>query len=510
MSDSKLVRGFQARLLELPEGLLVAVLYAAACWASRQVSLDQFFLPAGIRVAALLLCRREMWPYLLLGEYAYFAWLRVPLIDRYGLEWVIISSAYQFPAIALVVYLHRHSIASQTDSWLLTLAGCAATLIGFANLGLMHVFWDSPPEGGFLPIALRYVLGHYMAILTVAPLALLLMRRQEVDWSMWNQRATLYALASLTVCGCISVIVPDEAAGEKAAIQLLMAAPVIALTCLQGWWGAAIGMPLMSIFIRLGTPVTGLPGSFDLDSFQIQLITALAGTALLALGSKITDFYRQSIIHVKAGRQAISNSRVSHFAGERELRNRAQSLRRIGDGLDAALSEAVDWLRIHGHHDMASCLLDVATVHSRKFREQASMVYPATIEHVGLYLALQTGGIGDAWDQEHLLAEPYLVGDPCCLSLDLQLTAYRALSEAVSLLLENERGRLKIRARCGRSQSMRGIVVTIGMVDPRHHISRSTATMAIGRLSGRTQAYSGAVHCRRNRIRLFFAETTGR
>ncbi|WP_313459727.1 hypothetical protein [Stenotrophomonas sp.] len=63
MSDSKWAKGLQSRLLELPEGLLVAVLYAAACWASRQVSLDQFFLPAGIRVAALLVCRREMWPY---------------------------------------------------------------------------------------------------------------------------------------------------------------------------------------------------------------------------------------------------------------------------------------------------------------------------------------------------------------------------------------------------------------------------------------------------------------
>lgn len=68
MSDSKLVRGFQARLLELPEGLLVAALYAAACWASRQVSVDQFFLPAGIRIAALLVCRPRMWPYLLLGD----------------------------------------------------------------------------------------------------------------------------------------------------------------------------------------------------------------------------------------------------------------------------------------------------------------------------------------------------------------------------------------------------------------------------------------------------------
>ena len=86
MSDGKLIRGLQSRLQEFPEGLLVALLYAAACWTARQVSLDQFFLPAGIRVAALLVCRREMWPYLLLGEYAYFAhlcletgWARLPL-----------------------------------------------------------------------------------------------------------------------------------------------------------------------------------------------------------------------------------------------------------------------------------------------------------------------------------------------------------------------------------------------------------------------------------------------
>lgn len=159
---------------------------------------------------------------------------------------------------------------------------------------------------------------------------------------------------------------------------------------------------------------------------------------------------------------------------------------------------------------MASCLLDAATVHSRKFREQANMVYPTTMEHVGLYLALQTIGIGDAWDQDDRLLQPHLVGDPCCLSLDLQLTTYRALMEAVSLLLEMERGPLKIRAKCGRFQTVRGIVVTVGMADSRHHLARSTATMAVGRLSGRTQAFGGTVQCRRNRIRMFFAESVGR
>lgn len=506
MSESKLIRGLQLRVLDFPEGLLVAVLYAAACWAARQVSLDQFFLPAGIRVAALLVCRREMWPYLLLGEYAYFAYLRMPMVDRYGLEWVLLSSAYQFPIAALVVYLHRGSIVSRTGTWLLTVAFAVATLIGVGNLALAHALWPTPPAGGFAAVASRYVLGHYMAILALAPMALLWVRRREIDWSSWRGLPTTYSGLSLLTLGILSAVLPREFTTEKAIVQLLMAAPVIALTCLHGWWGAAIGMPIMSIFVRISTHVTGLPESFDLDSFRVQLLIAASGTALLALGSRITHHYRLYTFQTKAKRQAISNARASHNTGERELRNRVVNLRSIGDRLDAALSETVDRLRAKGHDDVAASLLQVAIVHSRKFREQTNMVYPTTIEHVGLYLALQVGGIGDAWEQTDRMVQPFLAGDPCRLSLDLQLTTYRALTEAVSLLLENESGQLKIRARCGQFRSIRGILVTVGTLDARRRLSRTAATMAIGRLSGRTQAYGGTVQCRRNRIRMFFKE----
>ncbi|RRU21476.1 MASE1 domain-containing protein [Stenotrophomonas sp. 278] len=506
MSDSKLVRGFQARLLELPEGLLVAALYAAACWASRQVSLEQLFLPAGIRVAALLVCRPSMWPYLLLGEYAYFAHLRIPLMEKYGLDWVVISSAYQFPVAAIIVYVHRRSIASKTDTWLLIVALAVATLVGVGNLALAHALWPSPPAGGFATVASRNVIGQYMAILTISPLALLWVRREEIDRKSWRGLPTTYAAISLLTLGALSVVLPKESTTERAIIQLLMAMPLIALTCLQGWWGAAIGMPIMSIFVRISTPVTGLPESFDLDSFRIQLLVAVAGTALLALGSRITHHYRQYVVQARAKREAILNARSSHCTSERELRNRVVSLRSIGDKLDVALSDTVEWMRAKGHHEVANSLLNVATVHSRQFREQANMVYPTTMEHVGLYLALQVGGIGDAWEQTDRMAQPFLVGDPCRLSLDLQLTAYRALTEAVSLLLENEPGQLKIRARCGQVGASRGIVVTVGTLDSRRCLSRSTVTMAIGRLSGRTQAYGGTVQCRRNRIRMFFRE----
>lgn len=505
MSTQKVSDAFRSAVRTLPEGLLIAALFATTCWATRQVSLDQFFLPAGVRVAALILCPARFWPYLLLGEYAYYGHLRLPLIEKYGLSWVLISSAFQFPTAAWVVYLHRRHVARQMDTWMLSVAAASAVLIGAGAVIIAHLLWPVPPAEGIVAIAFRSTLGDYVAILTVIPLAALWRQRLDIDWPSFLNSRTTYGLLALLACGFVSILLPQGSV-ERTTAQLLMAAPVIALTCLQGWLGAAIGVPLMNLFVRVGTPVTGLPSSFDLESFNVQLIAALSGTALLALGSRITHFYHQCTFHASAGRQAISNARTSNSVGERELRNRAMDLRRIGDGLESALSETIDWLKARGYHDMASSLLHVATVHSRMFREQTSMVYPISMEHVGLYLALQIGGVGDAWEQTARLERLHLSGDPCRLDLDLQLNVYRAMTEAVSLLLEHEKGKLMIRARCGRHGTTRGVVVTIGAADVRHRLSRSTVTMAIGRLSGRTQAYGGTVQCLHNRIRMSFAD----
>ncbi len=65
------------------------------------MSLDQFYLPAGVRVAAVLLFPPRWWPYLLLGEYAYFAKMRVPMIEN-GLG---LDSAGWHCTVMLVMHL---------------------------------------------------------------------------------------------------------------------------------------------------------------------------------------------------------------------------------------------------------------------------------------------------------------------------------------------------------------------------------------------------------------------
>jgi glucose-6-phosphate-specific signal transduction histidine kinase len=498
--------GLQLNLRIEPIGLVLAVVYAFACWGARKLSLDQFYLPAGIRVAALLLCPPRLWPYLFLGEYAYFAQMRYPMVEKYGLAWVVLGSASLMPAVALIVRLHRRIMTATSETWLLSIAAASALAVTLLNIVLSELLWPIPPDMPALTGVARYVVGDFIGILTVAPLALLWASRQsEPDPAAVFFKPTSMALGLMLILGVSAALLPADSTTAKTSLQVLMALPAIALTCLLGWRGAAISVPMLNLIIGLTTPKP-FPSSFDPSAFTTQLIMAITGIALLVLGSRISHYYHHYRIRDDGEKNAIKLAKSSHVASEMGLRERALHLRKIGDGMDVSLNEVVSWLKLQGHHEIAGGLLHTAVVHSRQFRAQASMIYPTALDHLGLYVALQAGGVREAWDMTHRVTRPRLEGDPCKLSVGLQLATYRAMTDAVSLLLESESGQIQVRARCGRLDRYQGIVVTVALLDAENELSEATMAMALERLAGRALAYGGVVQCRRNRIRMALLE----
>lgn len=506
-------RGVRLDFRVSPEGLALAVLYALACWAARKLSLDQFYLPAGLRVAALFVCPPKLWIYLLLGEYAYFAQMRYPMIETYGLSWVIVASICLMPAVAMVMHFHARLLALRPEVWLLSAAAASALTVTVLNLAAAHALLPTPPPLSLATRLVRYTLGDFLGILTVAPLAMLWVRRNaELGWSPTLAWPTTALILLIPTLGMMATLLPATWSAIKTSLQLSMALPAIGLTCMHGWRGAAIGVPLLNLIIGLTTPApTRL--AFDHDTFVTQQIMAVAGTALLALGSRITHYYHQYRTGDRDRRSAIErvkttaeHVRTSHMASEMDLRERALSMRRLGDGIDHSLSEIAYFLKQHGNHSLAADLLRISVANSRQFRGQTSMVYPTALEHVGLYLTLQISGINEEWAETNRVVTPRLDGDPCQLSVGLQLAAYRTLVEAVSLLLKHEPGQVGIRARCGHMNGYQGIYASVQLLDKQHHVSSSTAALAIERLTGRTLAYSGAVQCRRNRVRIVLIE----
>lgn len=502
--------GLQLKLRIHPAGLVLAVFYAIACWATRQLSLDQFYLPAGIRVAAVLLCPPRFWPYLLLGEYAYFAQMRYPMIEKYGMAWAVLASASLMPAVMLITHGCRKVLANSVNARLLAIALLSSVLITLLNVSLSQLLWPTPPADSvlaFLSRAVRFSVGDFIAILTVAPLALLWARRNvEQGWKTIFTGPTAVALSVMTLLGVTATLIPSEASALRTSLQLLMGLPAIALTCLHGWRGAAVGVPALNLIIGLTTPKP-YAAAFDASAFTTQQIMAITGVALLLLGSRISHYHRRYQLREVGEKNAINLARSSHMASESDLRERAIHLRKLGDGIDLSLSEVINWLNSHGHSAIANSLTHTANVHSRLFREQASMVYPTALEQLGLYVALQAGGVRAAWVNTHRVAEPRLAGDPCRLSLDLQLAAYRTLIDAVSLLLKSEPGQVIVRARCIGLKRQRGIVMTASLLDRHRALSDATTRLVRDRLAGRTLAFGGSVRCRQNRIIMVLVES---
>ena len=493
-----------------PAGLLLAAAYAIACVSARQFSLDQFFLPAGIRVAALLIVPQRRWPYVLLGELGYFAYLRIPTIDEYGLEWVLLASTLLMTMAMLVVHLHLRKAISEaaTGFWLLSLSISAAVAVTGLNLSLSRLLWPVPPPDTLLDAAERVVFGHFAAIITMAPLALLWARRRSASpWQKTLLAPSLAAIALMLGLGLCMQLISTDAHSTRTHLVLLAALPAIALTFMHGWRGAAIAIPLLNLPLHFATPSTGLPASFDLGTFSTQQNMAVMSVALLALGSSISYHHQRARSRGLAEETTLRLARSSHQTSERELRERAVHLKHLSDGMDSSLVEMVSWLKAQGHHAVANSLQHASSVHSRLFREQASLVYPTGLEQVGLYIALQAGGACEIWNNTHRVIPPRLAGNPCLLTVDLQLAIYRSLIEAVSLLLELETGQVCVRARSGRAGGRRGIVAVVSLLDRDCTLSTRTTQQAVERLAGRMLAYGGTVHCRGNRLRLVLHES---
>lgn len=494
-----------------PVGLVLAAAYAASCLISRQFSLDQFFLPAGIRAAALLIVPPRLWPYLLLGEYIYFATLRIPMIDAYGLAWVILASTLLMPMAMLVVHLHLRRMPSEavTGLWLLSLSICTALFVPGLNLSISYILWSNPPPSNLLDAVDRTIFGHFAAIITLLPLAFLWAQRHaDPSWSTRFVAPTAAAILAMLILGLGMQLTAGSAHTTRTHLVLLAALPAIALTFMHGWRGAAIAIPLLNLPLHGATPSTGLPSSFDLGTFATQQNMAVMSIALLALGSSISYHHQRARSRGLAEKTTLRLARSSHQTSERELRERAAHLKHLGEGMDNSLGEMISWLRSQGHHAVANSLQHATSVHSRLFREQASLVYPTGLEQVGLYVALQGGGAYEIWSNTHRVTQPRLRGNPSALNVDLQLAIYRTLIEAVSLLLELEAGQVYLRARCGSVGNRRGIVAVIALLDRGCALSPQTTHQAFERLAGRMLAYGGAVHCRGNRLRLVLHEPT--
>lgn len=491
-------------------GVAVGAAYALCFVALRPLSTDQWYLPAGLRVAALLLLPVRLWPFVYLGEVAALIYARTPYIEMYGMAWLWISSVVLLPAVAGIVYSHRKLLATGHVYWFLSVAALSAVVISLLNIAttyyLMHpqtepVTWDSTT---------RYIVGDYLGILMIVPMVLLLKQRAISGAFPKNLgRHTAWSLAVVMVLCAILVVGPDLSAAHQHSLRMLMIVPAAVLTFLHGWRGAAIGIAGVNLAIGLTMKRTDVLGTYDTNVFLSQQILALSGTILLGFGSLISRYSSQVRHSGLARREAYAAARSSYAASEREIQRRAKEFLRIGDDLRRAYVDGAQELRNNGLYNAAMDMLNSGAERSKEIRDQLILLFPEEIESANLYRALSSGLIAEAWQRDGHV-DRSLRGSADLLSFDLQLAAYRIICDIIGLLQKAGHHNLRLKVRCSRRRARGGIVIHISQANPSGPgFKPEFESLDNAYVAGRVLAYGGIIHRRSHQISVLMHEPTG-
>ncbi|MCC4598226.1 MASE1 domain-containing protein [Xanthomonas campestris pv. phormiicola] len=443
---------------DIAKGALLSVGYCVAFLLAWRCSVDQWYLPAGLRAASLLFLPARRWPWLLAGDAAALLVLRVPRVEDWGASttWAYLSPFLLMPAVSLLPVTARFHIPDLTrkDHWLLPLALVTALWSTLCNMAL-NAALGGPSGPAPIDTLIRYWLGDYLGTLMFVLPALLWVRRDE---AVRRPSPLLHeGLASVAVVALLFVaitLIGDTVLRQF--LRVLLVVPAIALTLRHGWRGAALGVVLANVAVALSLPKTVEAGVHDPLAFAVQILLAVTATGLFAFGSRISAAYRQVRDFGRVREQALEFAQAGYLSAERTLRKRVVDYTDLTVQINRMRRDVVEYLRSQGHHAAAMQMTRTGVIQAQLLDEYVTALYPLGIETHGLYHTLRSVSFANLCNTEFRWR---MCGDPRKLSLGLQLVAYRCVLNAVETL-PVARTHL-IQARVWRVRGMQGIVVRI-------------------------------------------------
>ncbi|PKV10754.1 MASE1 domain-containing protein [Xanthomonas prunicola] len=442
---------------EILRGVLVSACYCLAFLCLWYCSIDQWYLPVGLRVVTLLFRPYREWPFLLAGDAAAMLWLRVPLSQGqgYDLTWAYISPLVHAPMIALVIWLARHHARKlfQQTPFLIPFA----IAVGFFNALwsiVLNASLGGPSTDKVLEFLVRYWLGSYQGILIFLLPAMLWSPRKREPARIDLPRDLGLSVVVILVLFYILVY-----AQEPLLRKMLMAAligPAIVLTRRHGWTGTALGTLLANFALAITLPKTYEIGYYNSGLFEVQIFHVAVSTFLFVFGVRFVRPLKRfdTIGRIKADAQKAIQA--SYLAAERTLRDRVVEYSDINVQMNRMRKSVIADLRERGHHAAAMEITRVAVLESQLLHEYVAALYPLEIETHGLFRTLRSAAF-ERLNSTKL--DCLLQGDCQQLSLGLQLAAYRCTLNALELLpLSNKHF---IHARVWRGRGGQGVVMRV-------------------------------------------------
>jgi hypothetical protein len=504
-------------------GLAISAAYCAVFLIMWRYSYNQWYLPAGLRLACLLLLPMRLWPFIFAGDTAALLVMRIPKADQYSLQWAYLSPILFIPVYSLVPYYFRKKFTDLSGIvlWLPIIATIAALVTSIWAMTLNYTLHGPRPLVN-VENFIRYCIGDYFGIMVVMLPCLLWLHREK--WRNTRKHiAQSIAIASLMVAALYATaFIPGIQGLSVRLLPLaLMLLAIVYLTILHGWHGAAVGTLLVGSAIALALPRINLSGAADDVVLMAQGVLSITSAALLTIGVQFSklhqrsgDSLRSELLSMQRQYQdketrTMSALRTTLVSFEQGFREKALLLAYARDDLDAYRNAVAQALKEEGLYRQAMDALSAGVESSRALVRHSERLYPFEIETYGLHAVLLSEYFQERWHARVRLRctlhSPSSKQPP--LSLPLQLAAYRAICSAMSLLAVMAPTEYALRTRQWRRGGRRGITVFIECSPTRGFALTQDTQRALQELAMLARAYDGTFqHRHTHRIGVLMSE----
>lgn len=452
----------------------VCMAYAVSYTLLRDISVSHWNLPAGLRVACLLLLPYRYWPALLIGEtipVGYHAW---HCMNDFGWRWSALAAMPpMLPLMGAVAWARRHARlllgAHQINMPMLLgviLTGAVWTAIGDV-LVLMAV---EVPAGVPLPpldvqIIFGYFLGNYLGALAIAPTAIAIYLWQTRkpanprDAELWRSRLVKDTMIGVVTPLLVLMGLVFSSQGDSMQVfRIAMFLPVVWLTSRHGWQGAALGGTLASLTVTMTSSIVRDPGVI-----QAQALIAFAITTLLMLGSRIAHQTHAEQATQMDTLRGFQLAQQGLYLEELRMRQAADTLEHIGLTIRDNHNRLLDRLRhVLPSNEEHSYARQVALAQHEMHR-LANALYPRGWRERGVPATLREGPFAQAIHMAGATYQCELSGRGLSqLAPDVHMALYRLACEVlVHVLSRGPMQDLQLQLRGGHTRGRRWVVMRL-------------------------------------------------
>lgn len=425
---------------------LLGAAYGGAWLLLMGQSHELWFLPAGLRLAALWLTPARRWPWLIAGEWAALFGLNLhsgqPLFS-WAFVAINLLPCLIYAACTLAIRGPQATTIPDSPRAMMALLGAGLLSAGLVS-PLLSAFVPGPLQDGAngLGDALVYLYGDFIGQLVVAPLLVWLAFEPERPARLRGMGLDilLQVTAVLVIFALLSrhpTLTPY--------LLMLMFVPLFYVGFRQGWEGATVAVSVVGIAIEVFRQL----GLLAVDVTVLQVVLAVVGAAALLLGAATTAL-RRSHASLSQRHQQLATMNLDLASLADELRQVSQRLVRLQEHGQRELATALEYelgqsigalgtrisLAFRESRDEHSLrLLESLREQVRdsqdSLRRALRQLRPAILDNLGLREALSRGPLRELLEDAGAGFDVHCYGRPEALDDDSRTMVYRICQSAV-------------------------------------------------------------------------------